>query len=366
MKVLVVSTNALPAPPPYYGGAELVAFTDALRLAQAGHEVYLLATKGSKSSAVAYLPDMYDDINAIQFFEVGDPMPWGFPASEEQMFNTFMQRVQMFNFDVIIDHSRSRVPSYRLASPSVAIVHDLMPPVPLMSVGKKLCYAGVSMFHMNYLRTLYPDLNNITFVYDHIVEEPLLRIKTTRDKERSIVFVARVDTGKGIIQFLQVCKRLPDVKCYVIGDDMPMLNSAYSVREGIYRVYDYARKLPNVEWLGLVPHDVKYRIMARAMATVVLPTPPYAEVFGLWALESLLLGTPVITTPVGASDEIVKNGLNGFVVSLSAVQDAVAYLVSNGVPVKMTPEEIRWDAFNRFNSRVIAQSLLDLAQRGCG
>jgi len=33
MKLLIISTQALPTPPPYYGGLEFVALTDVVRLA---------------------------------------------------------------------------------------------------------------------------------------------------------------------------------------------------------------------------------------------------------------------------------------------------------------------------------------------
>jgi glycosyltransferase involved in cell wall biosynthesis len=369
MKVLVVSTNVLPSPPPYYGGAELVAFTDALRLAQDGHEVYLLATKLSRASALANYPYLKEYIDAINFMEFGDPIPWGAPISEEEMFNRMLAKKRTLDFDVVIDHSRSRVASMRLAQPALSIVHDLNPPVPLMPVSKQLCYAGVSRFHMNYLRVLFPHLENvITYVYDRIVEEPYLRVKVRgrSDRERAIAFVARIDVGKGILQFIQACKRMPDVKCYIVGDDMPLINASIGARDSMYAIYQQARKYPNIEWVGLVPHDVKIRIMSRVMATVVLPVPPYAEVFGIWALESFLVGTPVITTPNGAMPEYVVNGFNGYIITMSDIQDAVYAIASAGVPVNKTPEEIRQDALNKLNSRDLAKSALNLALKGCG
>lgn len=365
MKVLVVSSNALPSPPPYYGGLELVAFADALRLAQAGHDVYFLATKLSRASALYLYPYLADSIDAIRFVEFGDPLPWGMPANEEDMLNVLLSRYKVF--DAIIDHSRSRSATMRLFTPSLAVIHDLNPPFPLVPLSKQACYAGVSKFHMNHLRALFPTVSHmITYVYDHIIEEPYLRVKTTRDRERAIAFVSRIDAGKGIMHFLHACRRMPDVKCYVIGDDMSMINANIATINSIRSIYEYARKIPNVEWMGLVTNDVKIDVMSRVMATVVLPAPPYAEVFGIWTLESLLLGTPAITTVSGAGPEIISNGVNGYVLALNEVVDALVSIVQQGVPVKMTPEEMRRDAFERFNSREWAERSLRLASGGCG
>jgi len=53
----------------------------------------------------------------------------------------------------------------------------------------------------------------------------------------------------------------------------------------------------------------------RAEAVVVLPQYPYVEVFGVWVLEALLLGAPVVTTRFGAVVESIEHGRRGLFVS---------------------------------------------------
>ena len=50
MKVLVLGSVALPVPPPFQGGTERVAYAQVTGLSQKGHEVTMIAAKGSSPS----------------------------------------------------------------------------------------------------------------------------------------------------------------------------------------------------------------------------------------------------------------------------------------------------------------------------
>ena len=65
----------------------------------------------------------------------------------------------------------------------------------------------------------------------------------------------------------------------------------------------------------------KGRVRGRAEAVVVLPQYPYVEVFGVWVLEALLLGAPVVATRFGAVVEFVEHGRHGL--SVSSVDEPV-------------------------------------------
>ena len=66
----------------------------------------------------------------------------------------------------------------------------------------------------------------------------------------------------------------------------------------------------HVSFIGHADNSVRLNLYQNAIATFV-PT-LYHEPFGNVAVESMLCGTPVITTDTGAFTENVKNGLNGF------------------------------------------------------
>ncbi len=71
-----------------------------------------------------------------------------------------------------------------------------------------------------------------------------------------------------------------------------------------------AEMIPGAEYVGLVTGAVKASLLAGALATLVPTT--YLEPFGGVAVESMLSGTPVITTDWGAFTETVVPGITGY------------------------------------------------------
>lgn len=62
---------------------------------------------------------------------------------------------------------------------------------------------------------------------------------------------------------------------------------------------------------GMVPHEEVFREMAAAEITIV---PSRSEAFGFVNIESMSVGTPVIASAVGGIPEIIRDGVDGFLV----------------------------------------------------
>jgi len=88
-------------------------------------------------------------------------------------------------------------------------------------------------------------------------------------------------------------------------------------------------------------------------AADVLAVPSYYESFGLVALEAMACGTPVVTTPVGAMEQIVKDGVTGYVAADSdprhfagCIEAVLAKQKQNGLSpsiIRASVSEFTWE-----------------------
>jgi glycosyltransferase involved in cell wall biosynthesis len=113
-------------------------------------------------------------------------------------------------------------------------------------------------------------------------------------KENYFCFVGRLNTDKGYGIAIDVAKKL----------GVPIKIAGQGAIDDIYK------DDPLVEHVGYVNIEQRDELMGNALATFV-PT-QYVEPLGSVLLESLLTGTPVITSDFGAFPEINLHGVTGY------------------------------------------------------
>ena len=115
-----------------------------------------------------------------------------------------------------------------------------------------------------------------------------------------VVYVGRLVEEKGVDVLLRAMKRLPDLKCRVVGDG-PDRQRLEALAKDL--------KLKNVEFVG-AKSGTELNIAVRDAVCVVVPSVWY-EVFGLVALEAYALGKPVVASRIGGLEEAVDEGVTG-------------------------------------------------------
>jgi glycosyltransferase involved in cell wall biosynthesis len=98
------------------------------------------------------------------------------------------------------------------------------------------------------------------------------------------------------------------------------------------RLFGLARErrvLDRCCFLGRLPHREVLCRMAESALTVV---PSRSEAFGLVVIESMAVGTPAVASAVGGIPEIIRDGVDGFLVppdDPAALADKIGLLLSN-------------------------------------
>jgi D-inositol-3-phosphate glycosyltransferase len=129
------------------------------------------------------------------------------------------------------------------------------------------------------------------------------------DDDFVVLYVGRYAPVKGLHRLLETFGRLthlPGLRLVIIGGDGP--------RTPMFRQLQSKTAALNIQHRVTFAGRVEQKTLPRYYSAVdVLAVPSYYESFGLVALEALACGTPVVTTPVGAMEKIVKDGVTGYV-----------------------------------------------------
>lgn len=144
------------------------------------------------------------------------------------------------------------------------------------------------------------------------------------DKEDYLLFMGRLTPRKGLEVVAQIAKH----------------HRVITAGQGDERV-------PGTEHAGVVRGTDKAALLAGARA-VLVPT-SYVEPFGGVAIEAMLSGTPVITSPFGAFSETVADGISGF-----RCHTLAEFLTAAGAVDGLDPKTIREWALGRFTLDVCA------------
>ncbi len=305
MRVLQIAPPWFTVPPTGYGGIEqvLAQLTDGL--VAAGHDVTLLASGGSTSTATVQ-----------SVFDVPPSTDLGSTCHE--LIHVVAGYQQRHEFDVIHDHSGFTGAAFGALLDGPPVVHTLHGPwVPEVevfhhSIGDALHRVAISEDQ----RSRAPEGVTVEHMVHNGISLTEHPFRARADDDRYLAFVGRVNAEKGPEVAVRVAKRL----------GMP-LKMAIKINEAPEQVYWDTHVAPL-----LVDADVvvvrngskqdAIDIMSGAEATLFPIAWP--EPFGLVMVESMAVGTPVIAFRMGAALEVIDSGRTGVLVAPGDVDAFVA------------------------------------------
>ena len=148
--------------------------------------------------------------------------------------------------------------------------------------------------------------------------EPVTEVSSTVPELR-VLSVGTVIPRKNLHVLLRAVAECPETDLTVVGD--METNPAYVAR--LRELTDELGIARRVQFRGKVPSDV---LEGEYAAAHVFAAPSRYEGFGIVYLEALGRGKPVIASNAGGAPEIVRSGVDGFLVKPGAVKEVVEAL----------------------------------------
>ncbi|MEM7554060.1 MAG: glycosyltransferase [Cyanobacteria bacterium P01_A01_bin.84] len=325
MRILITADPELPVPPKLYGGIERIVNLLVLGLKARGHEVGLVAHRDSECQA-------------------GRIFPWAGLRSQDkvdavQNTITLWSAVNKFQPDLV--HSFSRVlyllPLLKSQLPKV-MSYQRRPSSKTVSWGAKLGkdslnFTGCSEHICRQGRenggTWYPIHN--------CVELEKYTFQPTVAADAPLVFLSRIERIKGAHTAIAAARQTGR-RLIIAG------NYSTTGEAGKYWQEEIVPHLDKdgIEYIGTVNDTQKNELLGKAAAMIV-PI-EWDEPFGIVFAEALACGTPVISCPRGALPEIVRPGVDGYLVN--NFEEAIAAIEKLSTLKRINPRQRAEECFS--------------------
>ena len=174
--------------------------------------------------------------------------------------------------------------------------------------------------------------------------------------DSQILFVGHVVHEKGIRELLEAITPIKDVTLKCFGPENKQ------IKEELNQYIEDHNLGDRVKFHGLQPVEVIYQEM-RGAGLFVLPT--YTEGFPFVIVEAMASGCPIISTPVGAIEEMLtdKNGLQGYLVPVKdadCLKKNIENYLNNKEEAKNKALNARKKAVEEYSVDAIMNKLINL------
>lgn len=127
---------------------------------------------------------------------------------------------------------------------------------------------------------------------------------SAEEREDRLVYIGRIAPHKGVREAVEIAKRS--------GEKLDIIGKIETKDEAYWQEILPSVDGDQIRYLGPKSSDEVAEAFSRAKA-FIFPT-QHSEAFGLVTVEAQACGTPVIIYNIGASSELVQDGVTGFVV----------------------------------------------------
>ncbi|MBP5980788.1 MAG: glycosyltransferase family 4 protein [Halomonas sp.] len=341
IRIAQIAPVIFPAPPVDSGGTERIVFDLTEALVAMGHEVTLIAPSDSQTSArhLATSPSLH------RLQQLHDNVPPGVPGVLEALVLERL-RQHLDEFDIIHCHGEfchAAVLGERRRH-SVTTVHwrvdeldrqlffEGFPDLPVASISRS---QGRTLPPQNHLGTVYHGLD-------------ARRFNLSKDSKGYLAFIGRMTDQKRPERAIEVAR--------ATGYELRLAGGIDAGNPGWFDRHVAPELDDRIQHVGVINDHQKQAFLGEADA-LLFPI-DWPEPFGLVMIEAMACGTPVIAWRNGSVEEIIEEGVSGFIVD--SYEEAVA-------AVKRLPEldryRVRQAFLKRFTAKRMAKDYEALYQR---
>jgi glycosyltransferase involved in cell wall biosynthesis len=326
LRIALVAPPAEAVPPAAYGGTERIVYELAVELHRRGHRVTVFAS-GDSTVPCELVPTAPAALRPLGQDDDGDG--WILATIIE-----VLRRADAF--DIIHSHLdwTGILLAHASPTPVVSTFHGRLDR-PFAEALLENAPPGLVAISRNQA-SVHPKVPWAGIVHHGLTFDEAL---FTEERSDNLVFVGRIGEEKGVVDAIEVARLTG--RALKIAAKIGPTPAEQSYAE---KVFKPALAQADTEFLGELIGPERDRLMAGSYATIMPGAWP--EPFGLVAIESLAVGTPVIARRVGALPEIIRHGIDGF---LADDPPQMAFLVDR-VP-ELDRAAIRSRALKQFSAR---------------
>lgn len=167
----------------------------------------------------------------------------------------------------------------------------------------------------SYYKKCKIDWEKLVIIPNPVIETKFLRTIVSDNQKIRLIVVARLTEQKGLRRLINIMKDLPSNYHLTIAGDGPL-------RSEILEQIELLRIQDRVQTLGTVNNVID--LIAEHNLFVL---PSFIEGFPNVVIESLSVGTPVVSFEVGGINEIIQNDFNGFIVEQGNIDSMKAHII---------------------------------------
>lgn len=296
MRILLAADPEIEVPPRLYGGIERIVDGLARRLRARGHAVCLVAKPGSTS--------------AVDVFHGWPGRRSQSPMDTVRNTGALWKAVRSFRPDIIHSFSRIAYLTPHLRGPvPVVMSYQRDPTLRAVGLAVKLAAPGVLTFTgcSDYIAACGRRAGGTWRGIPNFADIDALKFSPLVAHDAPLVFLSRVESIKGAHWAIDIARRTGR-RLVIAGNHADSGPEAGYWRE---KIAPWIGR-DGIAYAGPVDDLQKNDLLGRACAMVV-PI-QWDEPFGIVFAEALACGTPVISCPRGSLAEIVRQGIDGFLI----------------------------------------------------